>query len=105
MLKALASRNYAPFIAVGIFMSFMPVLPAHSADTDQEKAAANFRLADTNSDNALSKAEFTAFIDLNAAAGIGRAPMVKRNRAYGTAFSRADANGDGRVTPSELQGL
>lgn len=79
--------------------------PALSADTDQEKAAANFRLADTNSDSALSTVEFSVFIDLNAASNLGRAAMIKRNRAYDVAFSRVDSNGDGMVTPAELQGL
>jgi len=31
--------------------------------------------------------------------------MIKRNRAYDVAFSRLDSNGDGMVTPAELQGL
>ncbi len=104
MCKAPAISKFAPNLGVGIVVLLTLTNPALSADTDQEKGAANFRLADTNSDNALSSEEFVAFIDLNAAANLGRAATIKKRRAYDTAFSRVDANGDSMVTPAELQG-
>ncbi len=104
MSKSFAPRHVALSLAAGL--AAVPATQhAHAAETDQEKAAANFRLADANSDNALSKSEFTAFIDLSAASNLGRAGLVKKNRRYDTAFSRADANGDGAVTPAELTNL
>ena len=69
---------------------------------DREAARANFRQADANDDNKLSRAEFRAFINANAEDGIGRAGMVRRFRAYDRAFTRIDQNSSGFVTPSEL---
>lgn len=74
----------------------------HGAHASQEKAAANFLQADSNSDGALSASEFRTFIDLNAADNIGRAGTIKRRGAYQLAFSRLDSNRDGQVTPSEI---
>ena len=104
MSKTFAFRNVALSIAAGLAVA-AATQHAHSAETDQEKAAANFQLADANSDDALSKSEFKAFIDLSAASNLGRAGLIKKNRRYDTAFSRADANGDGAVTRAELSEL
>jgi hypothetical protein len=101
MSKNSAFRKVALSLAAGLAV-VTATHHAHAAGTDQEKAAANFQLADANSDNALSKSEFMTFIDLNAAAKLGRAGLVKKNRLYDTAFSRADANGDGAVTRAEM---
>jgi hypothetical protein len=49
----------------------------------------------------LTPAEFKTFIDLNAAAQIGRAPKIKANNAYDRAFSKVDANKDGKVSWDE----
>lgn len=101
MSKTFAFRNVALSLAAGLAV-VTATQHAHAAETDQDKAAANFQLADANSDNALSKSEFITFIDLSAASNLGRAGLIKKNRRYDTAFSRLDANKDGAVTPAEL---
>lgn len=101
MSKNLAFRKFALSMAVGLAVA-TATHHAHAAETDQEKAAAIFKLADANSDDALSKSEFMTFIDLNAAANLGRAGLIKKNRRYDTAFSRLDANKDGAVTRAEM---
>ena len=105
MSKTSVLRKFALSLVAGLVAVLTLTHQSLSADTDQEKAAANFRLADANSDNALSSSEFTAFIDLNAASNLGRAATIKKNRRYDTAFSRLDTNGDGFVTPAELSDL
>ena len=105
MSKTFALRNFAWSLGAGLVAVLTLTQHSQSADTDQEKGAANFRLADANSDNALSSSEFTAFIDLNAASNLGRAATIKKNRRYDTAFSRLDTNRDGFVTPDELSDL
>ncbi len=104
MWKTFARRGVASSLAAGSFF-VLTLSHAHSAETDQEMAAANFQLADANSDNVLSKAEFRTFIDLSAASNLGRAGMIKSTNRYDTAFSRLDADGNGAVTPAELSEL
>lgn len=65
------------------------------------KAQANFKTADKAGTGKLDAAAFKAFIDLNAAAKIGRAPQIASNKAYDRAFSTVDANKDGVVTWDE----
>lgn len=89
----------------GVALALLAVgLPAaaQTAATPHEMAAANFRLADADTNDVLSAAEFAAFIDLNAAQNIGRAGRVKAAGAYGQAFARVDRNGDGSVSRDEL---
>lgn len=69
-----------------------------------ETAEANFASADASGSGTLDAAEFKTFIDLNAAAGIGRAATIKSRDAYGRAFSRIDANKDGLVSWDEYMG-
>jgi hypothetical protein len=64
-------------------------------------AQANFKTADANANGQLTPAEFRAFIDLNAAAKIGRAPKIKANNAYDRAFAAVDKNADANVTWAE----
>lgn len=66
-----------------------------------KQAQANFTTANASNTGALTLAEFTTFIDLNAAAQIGRAPKIKANSAYDRAFGRVDADKDGKVTWDE----
>lgn len=66
-------------------------------------ARQNYAQADADGDGALVYAEFVTFIDLNAAVGLGRAPLISQRGLHARAFSRIDANGDGAVTPSEFR--
>lgn len=96
-----------PFLAavLGIGLAVGQPVPsaAQAGVSEQDAAAANFRMADVDSDGVLNEAEFIAFIDLNAAQGIGQAERIQRLGAYQTAFARLDGNGDGAVSPDELQ--
>lgn len=77
--------------------------PVHAQD-NRTLARENFAIADVNEDGKLSKSEFRVFIDENAKDDIGRASMVRRMGAYDTAFKRLDANKDGFVARSEING-
>jgi len=82
----------------------MPVTGAARAQLAPEalkQAQANFKTANASNTGVLTPAEFTTFIDLNAAAQIGRAPKIKANNAYDRAFGRVDADKDGKVTWDE----
>lgn len=84
------------------------LLTAHAGTAlanDAEILAANFMAADTNGDQALDPAEFTAFVDLGAAAGLGRLPQVQARGLYDRAFDRLDQDGNRAVTPDELQAV
>ena len=64
-------------------------------------AEANFKTANASGSGALTPAEFRSFIDLNAAAGIGKAAKIKSFGAYDRAFSGVDADKNGLVTWDE----
>ena len=66
-----------------------------------DRRAANFASANASGSGALSAPEFKAFIDLNAAASIGKAAKIKSYGAYDRAFKGVDANKDGAVTWDE----
>lgn len=75
---------------------------ASAQDAIEEAAAENFMQADVNADGALDFDEFVQFINLNADDNLGRAGLIRRFGRYEMAFSRADMNADGVVTPDEL---
>jgi hypothetical protein len=70
--------------------------------TQQEltQAQANFKKANPGG-TGLNAAQFKVFIDLNAAAKIGRAAQIKSYGAYDRAFGAVDTNKDGIVTWDE----
>lgn len=78
--------------------------PAFS-QSDADLASENFFEADVDASGSLDFSEFATFIDLNADDELGRASTVRRFGRYGMAFDRADADGDGSVTPEELSSL
>lgn len=88
-------------LAASALLGAAPSLANEEAD-DQAKARENFQQADANSDGKLTQAEFRNFINANAEDGLGRAGVVRRYGAYGTAFERVDKNKDGVVTAREL---
>ena len=65
--------------------------------------AEDFVAADANKSGALDAVEFRAFIDLSANAGRKNAVMVRNMGAYGRAFAKLDKNGDGQISPAELE--
>ena len=94
-----------PQVITGSLLGFTLLAPAQAVAQSPNLAAQNFRQADANNDGVLVQAEFAAFIDLNAAQGLGNAARVKSRGLHAKAFRRVDGNGDGRVTPSELQAM
>lgn len=88
-------------VAVSALLVAAPTLANEKAD-DRAKARENFQQADADNDGKLTRAEFRNFINANADDGLGRAGMVRRFGAYGTAFERVDKNEDGVVTALEL---
>ncbi|MEO9682379.1 MAG: hypothetical protein ABJF86_02905 [Tateyamaria sp.] len=100
MLPCTFSKTFTTSLAV--IIGFV-VAPAATAQSVSKQAIANFQMADANSDGALSQAEFTAFIDLNAASKIGQSSHVQKLGLYRKAFARLDANSDGAVSAAELR--
>ena len=78
---------------------------ATAAGAQTEFAHPTYARADADGDGVLRYAEFVTFVDLNAAAGLGRAPQISGRGLHARAFDRIDANGDGAVTPAEFQAL
>lgn len=83
-----------------MLLSPLPVL-AQDSQLGQE----NYIQADVNKDGVLGYTEFVTFIDLNAADDLGRAKLVSSRGLHAQAFERIDTNGDGSVTPEELQAI
>lgn len=99
MTKTHTTVLFAGFLLIGT-----PML-ALANEAQREKAAANFLEADANADGALTLAEFTTLIDLNATQGIGRSEMIQRTGRYEMAFGRIDANSDGKLSSDEMQAM
>ena len=59
--------------------------------------------ADANADGTLSKSEFIVFVKAMAETGQATARRIRFFRAYGYAFSVADKNRDGILTPEEMR--
>jgi len=89
------------------FMLLFLLLPkiAAAQSVDPSVAAANFQTSDANTDGVLSYEEFTTFVELGAAAGLGRLPQVSARGLHMRAFTRLDQNSDGRIAPEELQAM
>ncbi|MEL6818121.1 MAG: hypothetical protein AAFP80_05705 [Pseudomonadota bacterium] len=88
-------------IAVFAALTFSSAAFAQASDLARE----NYQQADANGDTFLTYDEFVTFIELNAADGIGNAARLKARNMFQTAFGRVDANGDGSISPEELQAL
>ena len=86
---------------MAVLLSISIVMPV-KADQRREQAQANFLQADLNEDQHLDFGEFTAFINLNADHGLGRATTIRRLGMHRRAFGQLDANRDGLVSREEL---
>lgn len=84
-----------------IALSTIGAAHAQLAPEALKQAQQNFKSANASGSGALVAAEFKAFIDLNAASGIGRAAKIKANNAYDRAFGKVDTNQDGKITWDE----
>lgn len=101
MTRPATPRDALLCLALGMAVAIAPAGLLRASEP-QQQAAANFQLADSDADGALNRTEFTAFIDLNAAADLGRARTIQRRGMYDRAFARLDANDDGKVTRDEV---
>lgn len=93
-------RKTSFMVATLICASYMPAIAQQA-----ELGAENYRQADANGDGMLAYAEFATFIDLNAEDGLGQAAQISSRGMHARAFERIDANGDGLVSPRELQAI
>ena len=84
-----------------IALQVVGVAHAQLAPEALKKAEANFASANASGTGSLTAAEFKSFIDLNAAASIGKAAKIKSFGAYDKAFAGVDADKDGQVTWDE----
>jgi Ca2+-binding EF-hand superfamily protein len=99
------SRVTASFrvIAVAALAAGAAASAAHAELTPEalKQAQANFKTANASNTGQLTPAEFKTFIDLNAAAHIGRAGKIKAYNGYDRAFRKVDANKDGKISWDE----
>jgi hypothetical protein len=93
------------FFGIAVFTVMRLLTTPFAVAQDTELGAENYRQADANGDGVLVYAEFATFIDLNAADGLGNAARVSSRGMHARAFARVDANGDGTVSPQELQAI
>ena len=91
------------FALPAVFAAFLTGAAGAASEAERQMAAENFAQADVDADGALTLAEFTTLIDLNAEDELARAATVKRFGAYAKAFGRIDADGDGIVTRDEIR--
>jgi hypothetical protein len=92
-----------PQMIIGSLLGSCLLAPAQANAQSPDLAQENYRQADANGDGVLVQSEFASFIDLNAADGLGRAARISARGMHGQAFKQVDGDGDGRVTPIELQ--
>ena len=65
----------------------------------------NFNAADSDKNKALNTTEFKIFVKANAAAGLGRLPMIEERGVEDRVFSRMDSNDDGEIALEELMAM
>jgi hypothetical protein len=92
-------------VTIGSLLGFTLLAPAQVIAQSPNLPAQNYRQADADNDGVLVQAEFATFIDLNAADGLRNAARVRSRGLHAQTFRRVDGNGDGRVTPTELQAV
>jgi hypothetical protein len=92
-------------IILSSLLGFALLAPTQTIAQSPKLAQENYRQADADGDGALVQAEFARFIDLNAEDDLGRAARISARGMHAQAFRRVDGNGDGRVTPTELQAV
>ena len=61
----------------------------------------NFKSADEDGDDVITRGQFRVFVDANAEIGFAMSKQIKRMRAYQRAFSRVDLDRDGTLSWEE----
>ena len=92
-------------VVAGIVLPLTGAYAQSPSETERQLMIENLVESDANSDGELSPGEFEALIRLNAADDLGAAKTIVRSGRYAMAFERADTNGDGVVSQSEIQAL
>jgi len=90
------------YLCLPLLICAAPAVDAQAFEATQAEVAA-FAAADANRDVLLDRAAFKVFVRHMAEAGQPTARQIRFFAAYGFAFSIADRNGDGRVTPEEMR--
>mgnify|MGYP002793789365 CR=1 FL=1 len=65
------------------------------------RVRANFRSADEDGDDRITRNQFRSFVDANAEIAFGMSKQIKRMRAYRRAFNTLDSDGDDILTWQE----
>ncbi|WP_224816277.1 hypothetical protein [Hasllibacter sp. MH4015] len=99
-MTRLPHTAFAGLIALASATALIPA-PAHAQFEAQ--SVQSFLAADANGDERLTPGEFRVFIQQMAAYGAPMSIRIRNLGAYGWAFRRVDANGDGLATPEELR--
>ena len=94
-----------PLMILTAILSLYAAIVGPAIAQQADEGAENYRQADANGDGVLVYAEFATFIDLNAADGLGQAARISARGMHARAFAHVDANGDGVVSPQELQAV
>lgn len=66
-----------------------------------QQVRANFRSADEDGDDSITRNQFRSFVDANAEIAFGMSKQIKRMRAYRRAFNTLDSDGDDILTWQE----
>ncbi len=66
-----------------------------------QQVRANFRSADEDGDDRITRNQFRSFVDANAEIAFGMSKQIKRMRAYRRAFNTLDSDGDDILTWQE----
>ena len=78
--------------------------PGHAQNLNPTSAEVDAWVrADSNTDGKLDRSEFIVFVKAMAETGQATARRIRFFRAYGYAFSVADKNRDGILTPEEMR--
>lgn len=90
-----------PAIVAALVLTGTATTPALAQFEPQ--SVQNFRVADGDGDERLTRTEFRTFIQLMAREGAPVSVRIRNLGAYRIAFGRVDLNNDGLATPAELR--
>ena len=102
-LKQLVSVVCFTTLAACVSKDAMPEKGNETVKILNPNSAEHFPMADSDENNALSLAEFEAFVELEAEDSVGKSKRIKQFGAYERAFGVLDANKDGSVTLAEIE--
>lgn len=98
------TKVYTALFGVALCMVHVSATQAVAQQVKATKSEINaFIKADKNEDRQINKSEFRVLVNLMAASGQPTAKRIKFFRAYSYAFSVADKDKNGILSPKELR--